>query len=170
MPTLLLTCQTKTMTNQKNKIKTLIMKKLLFTALLAVTVAVSAFASGTDKVNYAAVSNFKASFKHISDVSWTATKDYVKATFVLNNVRTEALYTPEGEFIGTNTAINLDELPVKAKRSFAKKFDGYTVKEAIHFEGNDEEAYFISAENEKEAVILKVNDSNHISVMKLTKK
>ncbi len=146
------------------------MKKLLITALFAVTVAVSAFASGTDKVNYAALSNFKASFKRVSDVSWATAKDYVKATFILNSVRTEALYTPEGEFIGTNTAVTLDELPVKAKRNFAKKFDGYTVKEAIRFEGYEEGAYFMSAENEKEAVILKVNDNGQVTVMKSAKK
>ncbi|WP_018615788.1 hypothetical protein [Segetibacter koreensis] len=144
------------------------MKKLLLSALLAATVAVSAFA-GTEKVSSVAISNFNASFKRASDVSWTVDKDYVKATFILNNVRTEALYTPNGEFIGTNTAVSLDELPVRAKRTFAKKYNGYTVKEAIRFEGNDEGAYFISAANEKESVILKVSDNSQVSVMKATK-
>jgi hypothetical protein len=46
-------------------------------------------------------------------------------------VRTEALYSAEGEFIGTNQAITLEDLPVNAKRAFAKKYEGYTVKEAI---------------------------------------
>ena len=146
------------------------MKKLLFTTLFAVTVAVSAFATDADKVSSVAVNNFKASFKRASDVSWTINKDYTTATFVYNNVRTQALYTPEGEFIGTNTAVALEELPVRAKRSFAKKYDGYTVKEAIRFEGNEEGAYYISADNEKEAVILKVSDYGQVSVMKSTKK
>ncbi len=146
------------------------MKKLFFTALLAAAVAASAFAADADKVNFVAVNHFKTSFKHASDVSWTSANNYVKATFVLNNIRTEALYTPEGDFIGTNTAIILDILPVRAKRTFAKKFDGYTVKEAIRFEGNEEGAYFISAENEKEAVIIKVNDNGQVSIMKSTKK
>lgn len=146
------------------------MKKLLLSALLAITVAVSAFATNADNVNSAALNNFKYAFKRAYDVSWTSNKNYIKASFILDNVRTEALYTPEGEFIGTNTAITLDELPVKAKRTFAKKFDGYTVKEAIRFEGNDEGAYFISAENEKEAVILKVSDNSHVSIMKSAKK
>ncbi len=54
---------------------------------------------------------------------------------MLNNVRTQALYTPAGEFIGTNQAITLDELPVAAKRTFAKKYQGYTVEQAIRFTG-----------------------------------
>ncbi len=146
------------------------MKKLFFTALLAATVAVSAFATDANKINSIAVNNFEAAFEHASDVSWTTGKDNTKATFVLNNIRMEALYSPEGDLIGTTKGITLEELPVNAKRTFAKKYEGYIVKEAIRFEGNDEGAYFISAENEKEAVILKVNDNSSVSVMKSSKK
>lgn len=146
------------------------MKKLFITALLAATVAVSASASDGNKINSAAVNNFEVAFKKASDVSWTANKYYVKATFVLDNTRMEALYDLQGDFIGTTKGITLEELPVNAKRTFAKKYGSYTVKEAIRFEGNEEGAYFISADNEKESVILKVNDNSTISVMKYSKK
>ena len=146
------------------------MKKLLFTALFAVTIAVSAFATDADKVSAAAYNNFKATFRRAGDVSWTISKDYTTATFLYNNIRTQALYTPEGEFIGTNTAVAIEDLPLKAKRTFAKKYDGYTVKEAIRFEGNEEGAFFIAAENEKEAVVLKVTDYGQVSVVKYSEK
>lgn len=146
------------------------MKKLFITALLAASVAVSAFASDANKINSAAVNNFEVAFKHASDVSWTANKDYLKATFVLNNTRMEALYSPHGDFIGTTKGVTLEELPVNAKRTFAKKYAGYTVKEAIRFEGNEEGAYFISADNERESVVLKVSDNSTISIMKYSKK
>jgi hypothetical protein len=139
------------------------MKKLFISALLTITVAVSSFAAGENTVNLATLKNFKAEFKKASDVQWSTAENYTMATFTLNNVRTQALYTPEGEFIGTNQAINLEELPVRAKRAFAKKYEGYTVKEAIRFEGSQESAYYISAENEKGSVILKVEDNGDIS-------
>lgn len=139
------------------------MKKLFISALLAVTVTVSGFAAEGNTVSFAARNNFASQFKHASEVQWTAADNYTKATFVWNNVRTEALYTPEGEFIGTNQAITLEELPLNAKRAFAKKYDGYTVKEAVRFEGVQESAYYISAANEKGSVILKVEDSGYIS-------
>ena len=142
------------------------MKKLFISALLAITVAASSFAAGENTVNLATLKNFKAEFKKASDVQWSSAENYTMATFTLNNVRTQALYTPEGEFIGTNQAITLEELPVRAKREFAKKYDGYTVKEAIRFEGSKESAYYISAENEKGAVILKVEDSGSMSTVK----
>ncbi len=146
------------------------MKKLFLSALMAIVVAASSFAAETENVSSAALSNFKSLFKHASNVSWTSTKNYSKATFVINNIRTEALYTPDGEFIGTNVAASVEDLPVRAKRTLAKKFDGYTVKEAIRFEGNTEGAYFISAENDKEAVVLKVDDRNDLSLVKTIRK
>jgi|ERR671921_3038991 hypothetical protein len=142
------------------------MKKLFITALVAITVAASSFAAGENNVSYTAVNNFKYQFKNVSDVKWTSGNGYTKASFSLNQIRTEALYTPEGEFIGTNQSISLEELPVNAKRTFAKKYGDYTVKEAIRFEGANENAYYISAENEKGSVVLKVEDSGSISTVR----
>src|SRR5206468_1765583 len=124
----------------------------------------------TKKVNTVAVNNFKVEFKNASDVTWTATDTYVKATFILNSEKIEAFYNENGEKIGTSRAISIEELPVKAKRAFAKKFDGYTVKQAIEFNGTEETAYYIAADNEKEAVILKVTSSDELSTYKRTKK
>ena len=142
------------------------MKKLFISGLLMIAVAASSFAAGGNETNFAAKRNFTSQFKHISEVEWKSGENYTKATFVLNGLRTEALYDATGEFIGTNQAVSLDELPVKAKRAFAKKYDGYTVKEAIRFEGAEEDAYFINAENEKGSVILKVQDNGVISMVR----
>ena len=82
----------------------------------------------------------------------------------------EAFYSSDGDMIGTSKAITLDELSVKAKRDFAKKFGSCTVKEAIRFEGAEEGAYYISAANEKETVIVKVDDADYVSIVKSSKK
>jgi len=141
------------------------MKKLFVSGLLMIAVAASSFAAGNEVSNVAR-NNFSSQFKRISDVQWSTGENYTKATFVLNGVSTQALYDESGEFIGTNQAANLEELPVNAKRSFARKYSGYTVKEAIRFEGSKESAYYIAAENEKGSVVLKVEDNGNISVAK----
>jgi hypothetical protein len=146
------------------------MKKLLFTALIAVTMGTSSFAASPAKLYSVSETSFKADFKNATNVSWTSGADYAKATFVLNNVRMEAFYNQNGELIGTSKGITPDELPVAAKRDFAKKFGSYSVKEAIRFEGADEAAYFISAENEKEAVIVKIGDNSNLSIIKKSQK
>lgn len=131
-----------------------------------VAVAVSSFAATGNEVSFTTLNNFKYQFKHISEVEWTSGENFTKATFVLNGVRTEALYNDAGEFIGTNQAVSLEELPVRAKRAFAKKYGSYTVKEAIRFEGSENSAYYIAAENEMSSVVLKVEDDGAISTVK----
>jgi hypothetical protein len=79
-------------------------------------------------------------------------------------------YNSKGNLVAQSKTIDLDELPVGAKRAFAKKLDGYTVMEAIKYEGTDEESYYLSAENEKESVIIKVDQNEQLTVFKKTKK
>lgn len=146
------------------------MKKLLIAVLIATTLATSTFAKAPTTVNYAAVKNFNIEFRHASDVSWSSTENYIKASFVYDHERMEAFYTHDGEKIGTATGISPDQLPVKAKRAFAKNYSGYDVKQGILFEGVEENAYFFSAENEKESVIVKVYDNGSTSVYKRTLK
>lgn len=89
---------------------------------------------------------------------------YISTTFAAHH------YDLHGDLIGTSKNISLEKLPVSAKRVLANKYDGYTIKEVIHFEGVDEGAYYISAEKEKESVILKVSDSNSVSEFKKERK
>ena len=145
------------------------MKKLLFAVLLTVSLATSAFADHTN-ANVVVRNSFKTEFGNAANVNWSSSGEFAKATFTVNNLKMEAFYNTQGELVGTAKGINLDELPVKAKRTFAKKFSGYTVTEAIHFEGADDSAYFFSAENEKESIIFKVGANEQLSTYKQTKK
>ncbi len=146
------------------------MKKLLLTAFIAVAlITSSAFAKPAKGVNSFVRNSFTSDFVNVTDVDWTITSSYAKATFVFNNVRTEAFYELNGELIGSSSAIAITDLPIAAKRNFAKKYGNYTVKEAIKFDGNQETAYYISAENEKQSVILKA-DNFGITVYKVSDK
>jgi hypothetical protein len=144
--------------------------KNFLTALLVFTIGVSAFAASPEKVSATILSNFHSAFKEASNVSWLITSDYTKAIFDLAETKMEVYYNSEGDIIGTSKTIDLSELPVKVKRSFAKQFEGYNVNEAIFFDGFGEKAYYIAGENEKEAVILKVGENNKTSMFERTKK
>jgi hypothetical protein len=146
------------------------MKRLFVIALFALSMGTSAFAKSTGSVSKSATSNFKADFKNASDVSWTATDSYAKASFTMDGKQMEAFYNSKGEVIGTSTHVGLQELPASATKAIAKKFQGYTAKEAIRFEGTEESGYYISLENEKEAVILKASENNQPEIFKRTKK
>ncbi len=63
-------------------------------------------------------------------------------------------------------AMYTGRITYESKKAFAKKYNSCTVKEAIRFEGAQEVAYYISAENEKGSVVLKVEDSGFMSTVK----
>src|SRR3954451_23840850 len=146
------------------------MKNVFILALLAISLSISAFATGENRVSSVVLNSFKVDFKGAKDVSWSSRTGYAKAAFKLENRDMEVFYKPDGSIFAVSKKIELDELPVHAKRSFAKKYEGYTVKEAIAFESDDEDGYYISAENEKESVILKVDRQDDLHVFRISRK
>lgn len=145
------------------------MKKLLFAVLVTIAVATSSFAAGTN-VSVSVLHSFKSKFENATNVSWLISDQYAKATFVVDNSKMEVFYTEHGDLIATSKSINMEELPVDAKRAFAKKFAGYAVKEVIRFEDAAETALFFSAENEKESIIFKIGNNEKLTTYKKTKK
>ena len=146
------------------------MKKLFISAVLVLSLTVSSFAADVNKVNSKALRNFSYEFSNAENVNWTSTENYLKASFTLNKKNMDAFYDVEGNILGTSSKIDLTDLPTIAKRSFAKKYSGYTVTEAIRFDATDETAYFISAQDEARSLILKVSDKGMVSVFKSVKK
>ncbi len=151
------------------------MKKLFIAALIAVSLTSTAFAAGLPKINEKAVRNFEMDYKGAKDVQWKSSASYSKVSFMLKKEKMEAFYNQQGDLIGTSRNVDLEDLPTSAKRGFAKKYAGYTVKEAIQFDGVEGTAYYISAENETQSVILearvgvsvfkKGNKNNSVAVL-----
>lgn len=146
------------------------MKKVFFAALLAVSVAGTAFATPSGSVSYRVLTHFTADFGRPADVTWTIKDDFVKASFTKNNERVEAFYTVEGEMIGTSKEINLKDLPEEIKKTMENKYPMYAITAAILFENNEESAYFVSTQNEKETLIIKISLNNQVSVFSQKKK
>ena len=146
------------------------MKKLFISAVLALSIISSSFAANVTIGNSRAQRNFSNEFTSAENVTWTSTDKYAKANFTLGAKSMEAYYDNEGNMIGSSSKIEVADLPTNAKRLFAKKYTGYTVKEAVQFEGIIETAYYISAENETQTVILKVSTAGFVSVFRSVKK
>ncbi len=146
------------------------MKKFFISAILTLSIAVSAFASGTNAVSAAILRNFNAEYRNVAKVTWTVTPDYARAMFMLNEHKMEVFYNNDGDCIARSSNISLDELPVYAKRDFANTYPDFIVTEAIHFESPQETAYYISAENQKIKVILKVANNSKISTYQKIRK
>lgn len=145
------------------------MKKIFFSALIAVSVATSAFATDTNVSTFAR-NSFQTEFSGATNVAWSSIGDYAQVSFTLDGKTNVAFFRPDGSIVAVTNIITADQLPVKAKRVLAKEYCGYLLKEALRFENDDEVAYFISAETDKEAVILKISETGSISTFRKTTK
>lgn len=134
------------------------MKKILFSTLIAVSIFTSGFAAGTEKKFLMAERSLQSEFKNAGKVEWSNKQGMMKATFLNNGKPTEAYFGTEAQLIATCTMVNLDEVPTKAKIKLAQKFAGYKITEAIIYEDADGQAFYVSAENNTQKVIIKSKD------------
>ena len=125
------------------------MKKILITILFALAVVGSPFAAGVKKVYAGTSGSLKNEFSQDFDINNQENLNEQKA--------------------GDNQKKTENQLPVQAKRTFAKMFEGYNIKQAVRLAGAEGDAYYISAENEKESIIVKIDDNLEVLILKKLK-
>ncbi|WP_214070611.1 hypothetical protein [Mucilaginibacter sp. dw_454] len=145
------------------------MKKLIFTAVIATMISVSAFADGGKKtstttgeenVSYAVLTQFQSDFENVSNTVWTVTSRSQKVNFTKNKVNYTAYYDANGEYWGLAQEIAATTVTKEVKNVLAKDYAGYDVKSVTRFEANDSEepvVYFISLKNDKETILLTIS-------------
>lgn len=146
------------------------MKKLFFTALIAVAIGTSAFAD-PNTVSHKVLNHFASEFTDAENVNWKVTNQFVEATFIMEGKKMQAFYNPEGEIIGTSQSFAFDKLPKQALKTLAKKypFPPYQLEECILFtDGEGQSKYFVSFESAKQKLVLEVSSLGSVSEFKKT--
>jgi hypothetical protein len=149
------------------------MKKLIMAAIIAVAITSSAFAAAPETVSYKVVSQFKTDFADAQNVSWKVGKDFVKASFILEDEKVEAFYNYDGDLVATSKAIAFNKLPKKALKIITEKFPfpPYELKEAIQMAtAENGTEYYVSFETAKENIVVKVSNASVVSIFKRTTK
>jgi hypothetical protein len=137
-----------------------------FILAIAFMVSVITDASASKTIDRRTLSSFENDFKGATNVTWNTAANYSQAFFDLNGKKLSALYTIDGELIGTSEAVNIENLPVKAKRSLAKKLHGFTIQEALKYDLQHEVAYYIYAVKDEQALVVKVGEAGDVSVVR----
>jgi len=150
------------------------MKKFFITAAVATLFSASVFADGNKKtatkieVSYSVVNEFNTNFADAKNVTWTVNKDFQKANFILNGVKTTAFYNHQGEFVAVTMNVDAKAIPAKASAEIADKYKGYAVQGVIIVQNNtelnpdaDETAYFVDLKNDSKEILVKITPSLH---------
>jgi len=131
--------------------------------------------------SYQANQAFLRDFKDATNVTWKVSPMFQEAVFDENGTTITAYYDFDSELVGTTTVKTFNDIPAKAKEFIQKHYQGYAPGEVILFDDNeandtdmelyntvfdDEDNYFVSMQNDKEAIVLKVNMEGDVSYFK----
>jgi hypothetical protein len=131
------------------------MKRLFVTLTIALSfLSFSSFANGND-VSPSAIKSFTSSFKNATEVSWTITDNYYKASFMLNGQYISAFYDEAGGMIALTRNISSLQLPIALQADLKKNYDNYWISDVIEIANEEGTAYYITLENADTQLILK---------------
>ena len=115
------------------------MKKSILMWAMMLTVAItSAFANNEETISQRAVSSFKKDFIEAQDVKWETTKDFVKATFKMNDQVLYAYYSQEGEFMALTRNIVSTQLPINLLSELKKNYSAYWISDLFEVSSSSE--------------------------------
>ncbi len=140
------------------------MKKLLLAVLVVAALGSSAFATDVSRVSSKAQNSFAEKFGNAQNVKWTAKESYNKVTFTLADEQVEAFFATDGDLIGLSREVAFKSLPLAAIQKIKKEYAGFSVKETIEFEQNDEKSFYVSLVNADKKLILEVSFYGNVSV------
>jgi hypothetical protein len=145
------------------------MKKMMLSLAIAFT-TLTAFAGNDDNVNQKVLNAFKNDFTAVSQVEWTVTDDYYKASFIYNDNYVYAYYSTEGELLGLTRYISSVDLPVHLQMNLKKKYSNYWITDLFEVAKNDATYYYITLENADSKIVLKSTGGSDWSVFRTVKK
>ena len=126
----------------------------------------------TKSVSNYSLSSFKSDFGSKSDVTWSRSDRFDRATFNQNGQEMSVYYDFEGNLLATSTVKTFNDLPLRGQNIITKKYEGYAVESVMLYDFplstnaqmllfnsqfNDPHNYFVQLANGKEKIIVQVD-------------
>ena len=129
------------------------MKKIIVT--LAVALSTLCSFAGEVNVNAKVLDAFNSNFATAKEVTWTASRNYYKVTFVFNDQHVFAFYNADGELMGLTRYISSLALPISLQVSLKKDYSNYWISDLFEVSNSEGTSYYITIENADAKVVLK---------------
>lgn len=142
-------------------------KSILMWAMMLTMGISSAFANFEETISQRAISSFKKDFTEAQDVKWETNKDFVKATFKMNDQVMFAYYSQEGELMALTRNIVSGQLPINLLSELKKSYSAYWITDLFEVSSSSDASYYVTLQDADTRMILK---SNGISTWQLFKK
>ena len=130
----------------------------------------STFANNEETINQRAVSSFKKDFNNAQDVKWENNKDFVKATFKINDQVMFAYYTQTGDLMAVTRNILSSQLPINLLASLKKSYSSYWISDLFEVSSTTDAAYYVTLQSAEHTLVLKSNGTTAWEVYRKEKK
>jgi hypothetical protein len=130
------------------------MKKSILSIAIGLALFSTAFAKTPEKVNDRAVASFQKDFNKASEVHWSATTNYLVASFRMENETEYAYYDFQGNLIGVVHNMLTSSLPEDLSKDIKKHYSGYWVSELFQVSSDQGVYYYVQLKNADETIVL----------------
>lgn len=136
-------------------------KKITQVLVLAMVICTTTAFAGKneDKLNKSVQAEFSQKFSGASEVKWSATENYIKASFQLDGQFMAAYFTSKGELLGIARNLASNQLPISLYSGLAKNLSTSWISELFEYATNGETSYYVTLENADQKIMKKSVDS-----------
>jgi hypothetical protein len=147
------------------------MKKQILIGLFLLVAGISqSFANGEENVDAQVLHSFRKDFSSAQNVQWSNERNFVKATFTMDQHVVVAYYSDKGELLGVTRNITSNQLPITLLSDVRKNYKQYWIADLFEMAANGETSYYITLENGDQKLVLKSVNARGWQVFKKERK
>lgn len=147
------------------------MKKSILMWVMMLTIGLtSTFANNEGSINQRAVSSFRKDFTNAQDVKWENNKDFVKATFRMNDQVMYAYYSQTGDLMAVTRNILSNQLPINLLANLKKSYGTYWISDLFEVSSTTDASYYVTLQSAEHTLVLKSTGISGWEVYKKEKK
>jgi|SRR5690606_7689549 hypothetical protein len=143
------------------------MKKLIFSAVFAISFAMSAFAINPNNVDDKVLKSFNETFAGATQVSWTQVANHYEAFFISGDVKTRALLDHKGRILQTIRYYGKELLPASVADAVTENYKNKEIFAITEVQNKYGTNYRIVLKDQKQYLHLNANSKGDIEVAKV---
>jgi len=135
------------------------MKRILTILTVVLSISLSSFASGDEKISPVVLQSFKSSFKDATEVEWKAKENFYQAQFAMNGQYISAFYDCDGKMIALTRNISTTQLPIGLQTALRNEAGSYWISDLFEVSNEEGTSYYVTLENADTKLVLKSSGS-----------
>lgn len=136
------------------------MKRFLTILTVMLSVSLSSFAEGDEKVSPVVLEAFKTSFKQAKEVDWTVKENMYKAQFNLEGQYITAYYDCDGKMVAMTRNISTTQLPISLQTSLKSQIQDLWITDLFEVSNEEGTSYYATLENSDTKQVLKASGNS----------